>query len=375
MPPTKKSWQDGRKILDILSRGPLLPLDVIAIKRLTPLADLNVQDREGNSSLIRAVMNRTCSLRLLSSLLAAGAPISLANFAGSTALAHASGLGRLEFVVMLLSHGADPNFAPRPTSLVPLIETANCEAINAAQSAAVAFALLCAGASTDVSNSLRETPLTSAAKLGREDVVGVLLQACAGLGSSEAVDAYTLPPQIRKSQPSRAAQAYMLLFGVPISRAYVACCRHMLITHSSNDFCTTIAPTAPIPFNISALCCPPIPGHKDLPPPPPLAHRQRVRLLAAACIMFRLICLLALNASQYPSTQHASRNMRRLLLMRVTCARLPYRIALLQSSAVAAGAADAAQAVAIATKTVETMLCELQRQQSMKQKKKRPRTA
>jgi len=54
---------------------------------------------------------------------------------------------------------------------------------------------------------------------------------------------------------------------------------------------------------------------------------------------------------------------------------LPYRIALLQSSAVAAGAADAALAVAVATETVKAVLCQPQRCKNNWHKKKRQRSS
>ena len=377
MLPKKKSCQDGRKLLDILSRGPLLPLDFEAIERLIPRADLSVMDRQGNTSLIRAVMNRTCTLRLLSNLLAAGAPVSLANFAGSTALAQASGMGRLEFVIILLSHGADPNFEPKCTSLTPLNQAVLCDTVTSRR-AAVVLSLLRAGARTNACNSLGDTPLMSAAKLGREDVVGVLLEACSDLGSSPSINAYNLHAlQFRKAAPSRAAKAYMLLFGVPIARAHVACCRNIIIARSSCDLRTVVASPPHLSFSISALFQPPpIPDHEDLPPPPPLVQQQRVRLIAgAASMMFHLICCLAHNTSQPSCSRRVSKALRLSLLMRASCASLPYRIALLQSSAVAAGAADAALALAVATETVKAVLYQPQRCKNNWHKKKRQRSS
>ena len=357
-----KSWQDGRRILDILARGPLLPPDVEAIERLMPRADLSVLDREGNTSLIRAASNKTCSLQLFSKLLAAGAPLS-ANFSGFTALSQASALCRLEFVVMLLSHGADPNASSKQSCAVPLIQACNCEAANAAQCAAVACALLRAGACPFASNAYCEPALLMAAKLRRYDVVGVLLDACAR--SSAAPSMPSSPQLLHQKQRSGSSKAQMLLFGVEAAHIYVAYCRHMLVAlPSSSSRVSTLPPlAAPIsgyfPAVVDTL---------------PLAPQQRMQLLAAAAsTAFHLICRLSRSPSHPSPSRAARRSARRWLLMRACSARLPYLVALRQSPAVAAAAAAAANAVAVAAKAVQAAATEQRLHAKCRANKKRAR--
>jgi hypothetical protein len=363
---SSKSWQHGRKILDIIARGPLLPLDLEAIASLMPRADLSVLDREGSTSLIRAAMNKTCSLQLFCSLLAASAPVSVANVYGFTALSQASALCRLQFVVALLAHGADPNTSSTASRSTPLTQAAQCEAANSFHSAAVAFALLRAGACPHAIPD-GESALASAAKLGREDVVGVLLDAHATSGArhSCAAGVQSLHPGSHSPRLSKGS-AHMLLFGTEISRLHVAHCRDAIIARASLNSNTVVAPLLPPLMESSRLLC----------ALSPLFPRQRSKLLAAAASStFFLICRLAGSTRRVLCGRNASRLMRRWLLLRACDARLPYRIALLQSAAVASAAASAARAVAAAAMAVEAALHGQGRGANQRTNKKRPRAA
>ena len=296
-----KSWQDGRRILDIFARGPLLPLDVEAIERLMPRADLSVRDREGNTSLIRAASIKTCGLQIFSKLLAAGAPSPAANFSGATALSQASALCRLELVVALLSHGADPNASSDQSCAMPLIQACNCEAANAAQCAAVACALLRAGACPFACDAYCEPAIVMAAKLRRYDVVGVLLDACAR--SSAAPSVASFPQLLQQKQRSGSSNALMLLFGVDAAHIYVAYCRHMLAAHPSNSSRVSTRPPLAVPIS----------GHfPAVVDTLPLAPQQRMQLLAAAAsTAFHLICHLSRSPSHPSPSCAACRSARR----------------------------------------------------------------
>jgi hypothetical protein len=108
----------------------------------------------------------------------------------------------------------------------------------------------------------------------------------------------------------------------------------------------------------------------------PLFPRQRSKLLAAASSStFFLVCRLAGSSRRVFCGRSAPQLVRRLLLLRACDARLPYRIALLQSTAVAAAAASAARAVAAAAKEVEAALLGQGRGRNQRANKKRPRAA
>ncbi len=379
MQSANKSWQDGRKVLDILARGPLLPLDAEAIERLIRRADLSVLDREGNTSLIRAAMNKTCSLQLFSNLIAAGAPVSAVNFSGFTALSQASSLCRLEFVVMLLSHRADPNTSSTKLCATPLIQASNCDAASSSQSAAVACALLRAGAHPFALNSCRKSALIIAAELKRDDVVGVLLDSCTTPNTPHCANSVAQLLQHISISDARtfidpsAARTRTLMLSAEVAQVYVACCRHMVSTRASSSALTSIGPLLPLPvqfrpqFHSTA-------GDTQLPSTPSLVSPQLVRLLASAgTLAFFLMCRLSCGTFYTSPSHPISKRMRRCLLMRVCNARLPYLIALLQSPAVATAAAVAARAVAFAARSVEAAKSEQRSKEKGRMKKKRGR--
>lgn len=153
---------------------------------------------------------------------------------------------------------------------------------------------------------------------------------------------------------SKVQAMYLLLYGVEISIVHVARCRHVIIARVSSDIGTMLLPPPP-PVKICAPLRSAVANDwQKLPTPLFLVLRQRIKLLAAAdSIAFHLICRLSCKVFQVSCTRHASRTLRRWLLMRASNARLPYCLALLQSNAVLNGAGDAAKAVTTATKAVE----------------------
>ena len=126
-------------------------------------AHINASSLDGQTPLMIAVSNRR--MNLVELLLAGGASVSAPTSYGATALHMAASRGMTGTILALLEAGADANAADE-LGKTPLHGVTTAEA---------ALALLEAGADPDAQSTRRVTPLHLAARLGRVDVVRVLL--------------------------------------------------------------------------------------------------------------------------------------------------------------------------------------------------------